>query len=54
MKMAGVSSPPPRTRSMTGCAKGTFSCDWPRLSEGINDIKKLFGSSSSSGKGRKG
>lgn len=46
--------PPPRTRSMTGCAKGTFSCDWPRLSEGINDIKKLFGSSSSSSKGRKG
>ncbi|MCW5702559.1 MAG: hypothetical protein R3D82_19925 [Xanthobacteraceae bacterium] len=33
---------PPRTRSVTGCVKGTFSCDWPRLSEGINDIKKLF------------
>jgi hypothetical protein len=44
---------PPRTRSLSmsgGCPKGTFSCDWPRLSEGINDIKKLFGSSPSKGK----
>jgi hypothetical protein len=24
------------------CAKGTFSCEWPRLSEGLNEIKKLF------------
>ncbi len=24
------------------CARSTFSCDWPRLSEGINDLKKLF------------
>ncbi|MDP1585569.1 MAG: hypothetical protein Q8M18_19295 [Bradyrhizobium sp.] len=30
-----------RTRA-TNCAKGTFSCEWPRLSEGIKDIKKLF------------
>ena len=36
---------PPRTRSLSGCPKGTFSCDWPRLSDGINDIKKLFGAS---------
>jgi hypothetical protein len=43
---------PPRTRSLSmgGCPKGTFSCDWPRLSEGINDIKKLFSGSSSKGK----
>lgn len=41
---------PPRTRSMTGCAKGTFSCDWPRLSESINDIKKLFGATPNKGK----
>jgi hypothetical protein len=34
-----------RTRN-TNCAKGSFSCEWPRLSEGIKDIKKLFGSSS--------
>jgi hypothetical protein len=27
------------------CAPHTFSCDWPRLSESINDLKKaLFGS----------
>ena len=26
------------------CAKGSFSCEWPRLSEGIKDIKKLFSS----------
>jgi Skp family chaperone for outer membrane proteins len=24
------------------CTKGAFSCEWPRLSEGLNDIKKLF------------
>ena len=30
-----------RTRA-TNCAKDSFSCDWPRLSEGIKDIKKLF------------
>jgi hypothetical protein len=37
-----------RPRAKTAiCAQHTFSCDWPRLSEGINDLKKaLFGSSS--------
>ena len=44
----------PRTRSMTGCAKGTFSCDWPRLSGGINDIKKLFSGPPNKDKGKKG
>ena len=35
------------------CVQHSFSCDWPRLSEGINDLKKaLFGSSSS--KARRG
>ena len=24
------------------CAKNSFSCDWPRLSDGWNDLKKLF------------
>ncbi|WP_375311474.1 hypothetical protein WHZ77_31345 [Bradyrhizobium sp. A5] len=24
------------------CVKGSFSCEWPRLSEGLNDLKKLF------------
>ncbi|QWG12994.1 hypothetical protein KMZ29_25510 [Bradyrhizobium sediminis] len=33
-----------RTRA-TNCAKGSFSCEWPRLSGGLNDIKKLFSSS---------
>jgi len=26
------------------CARDSFSCEWPRLSEGIRDLKKLFGS----------
>jgi len=34
----------PRAKA-TNCAKHSFSCDWPRLSEGIKDLKKLFGSS---------
>lgn len=33
-----------RTRA-TNCARNSFSCDWPRLSEGIRDLKKLFSSS---------
>ncbi len=45
-----ASDTPPRTRSVTGCAKGTFSCDWPRLSGGINDIKKLFSGPTNKGK----
>ena len=45
-----ATEPPPRTRSITGCPKGTFSCDWPRLSESINEIKKLFGATPSKGK----
>jgi hypothetical protein len=33
-----------RARIRAGnCAKGSFSCDWPRLSGGLNDLKKLFG-----------
>jgi hypothetical protein len=36
---------------VTNCAQHSFSCDWPRLSEGIKDLKKaLFGSSSSKAK----
>jgi hypothetical protein len=39
-----------RTRA-TNCAKHTFSCEWPRLSEGIKDLKKaLFGGSQSKAK----
>ncbi|WP_146691318.1 hypothetical protein [Bradyrhizobium canariense] len=36
-----------------GCAEHSFSCEWPRLSESINDLKKaLFGSSASKAKQR--
>jgi DNA-binding helix-hairpin-helix protein with protein kinase domain len=35
-----------RTRA-TNCAKDSFSCEWPRLSESIKDIKKLFNPSPS-------
>jgi hypothetical protein len=34
----------------TNCAKSSFSCEWPRLSEGISDLKKLFTSSPNKGK----
>ena len=33
------------------CARSSFSCDWPRLSETVNDLKKLF--SSTPGKQKK-
>jgi len=39
-----------RTRARTTCPRGSFSCAWPRLSEGIKDLKKLFGSSSGKAK----
>jgi hypothetical protein len=45
-----ASDAPPRTRSLGGCPKGTFSCDWPRLSEGLNEIKKLFSGTPNKGK----
>jgi hypothetical protein len=32
------------------CAKSSFSCEWPRLSEGIDGFMKLFTSSPSKGK----
>jgi hypothetical protein len=41
-----------RTRA-TNCAKDAFSCEWPRLSEGIKEFKKaLFGNSQ--GKAKRG
>ena len=49
---AAASKPPspspdlrPRARA-DGCVKHSFSCEWPRISEGIKDLKKLFSSSS--------
>ena len=42
-----------RTRMKApNCARHSFSCEWPRLSEGIKDLKKLF--SSSQGKAKRG
>jgi hypothetical protein len=35
----------PRAHS-SECARHSFSCEWPRISEGIKDLKKLFSSSS--------
>jgi hypothetical protein len=34
------------------CPRHTFSCEWPRLSESLGDLKKLFGAPPSS-KGKK-
>lgn len=39
-----------RARAKTTCPRGSFSCEWPRLSEGLKDLKKLFGSSSAKAK----
>ena len=42
-----------RARMRAGnCAKGSFSCDWPRISGGLNDLKRLFGSTQ--GKAKRG
>jgi hypothetical protein len=56
-KPATASKPPspspdlrPRVRA-NGCTGHSFSCEWPRISEGIKDLKKLF-SSSGKPKGR--
>jgi hypothetical protein len=36
----------------TNCTKNSFSCEWPRLSEGLNELKKLFGSSQGATQGK--
>ncbi len=41
---AATSEVKPRPKA-TGCAQHSFSCDWPRLSESLNGLKKLFGAS---------
>jgi len=52
----GIAKPPvpasdPRRVKPTACQQHSFSCEWPRLSESIKDLKKaLFGSSSSKDK----
>jgi hypothetical protein len=42
--------PRSRMRGNANCPRHTFSCEWPRLSDTVNDLKKLF---SSSGKAKK-
>jgi hypothetical protein len=43
---AAVSAIRPRPKA-TPCARHSFSCDWPRLSESITELKKLFSPSPS-------
>jgi hypothetical protein len=38
---AATSDAKPRSK-VADCPQYTFSCDWPRLSAGIKDLKKLF------------
>jgi len=54
---AAPSKPPPPAASEVkprprtdDCARHSFSCDWPRLSEGWKDLKKLFSPSPSKAK----
>jgi hypothetical protein len=37
--------PHSRFRGSPNCPRHTFSCEWPRLSEGLNGLKRLFSSS---------
>jgi hypothetical protein len=39
-----------RSHPRGDCQRQSFSCEWPRLSESINDLKKLFGVTPSKGK----
>jgi hypothetical protein len=41
-KQAALSGLEARTRGKPNCTKPTFSCQWPKLSESINELKKLF------------
>jgi hypothetical protein len=46
-----VASASAKRLKASNCASHSFSCDWPQLSEKLNDLKKvLFGSSSSKDK----
>jgi hypothetical protein len=39
-----VASPVKRAERIkaSNCARNAFSCEWPRLSQSIDDLKKLF------------
>ena len=53
-KPSAVSGSAKRLKA-SNCASHSFSCDWPQLSEKLNDLKKaLFGSSSTSTKDKRG
>jgi len=41
---------PTRRPKAANCSKNSFSCEWPRLSEGLNGLKKLFTSTPSKAK----
>ena len=41
VQQAAIGDARPRPKGAP-CTKGSFSCEWPRLSDGLNDIKKLF------------
>jgi hypothetical protein len=45
IKPAAAASDARARLKVTNCPQYTFSCDWPRLSAGIKDLKKLFGGS---------
>jgi hypothetical protein len=40
----------PHPRPKPSCAKGTFACDWPHLSQGLDNLKKLFNPSAAKAK----
>jgi hypothetical protein len=44
-KQAAAASDLRSRAKAANCARHSFSCEWPRLSEGIKELKKLFGSS---------
>jgi hypothetical protein len=41
---------PTRRPKAANCSQNSFSCEWPRLSEGLNGLKKLFTSTPSKAK----
>jgi hypothetical protein len=41
VQQAAIGDARPRPKGAP-CTKGSFSCEWPRLSDGLNDLKKLF------------
>ena len=47
-----VASPLKRARA-ANCAKSSFSCEWPLLSQGLDDLKKLFSSSPAPNKAKR-